>query len=119
MLAKVAHAINPALCERAAAILAALPPTDLATAIVDWGDCSVGGPAIDLAIGWSLVPWLRAAASSPKVTPATWARARHGIAILAWGRDLGDPAIALRESVDRARWQSRKKFGEDVNPRGT
>lgn len=115
-------ALDPALAARAEAILAAPPALDVAPvvvhgdlhagnllvddgglrAVIDWGDCGAGDPAIDLAIGWSLVP-PRARedflAAYGAVTAATWARARvnalsrHGLAILAWGRDLGDAAV--------------------------
>jgi aminoglycoside phosphotransferase (APT) family kinase protein len=133
-LATCAVALSPEIVERAAARLAAIPPTDVAatlvhadfhagnwlvdsdgamTAAIDWGDCAAGDPAIDLAIGWSLVPpGARAAfvdAYGP-ITPATWARARigalarQGLALLAWGRDLGDATVAAfaTAAVERA-----------------
>lgn len=120
-LAKVT--IAPALSEAVRALLAApSPPTDSApklihgdchggnllvdrgqiSGVIDWGDCAAGDPAVDLALGWSLVP----AAARPvflaaygEVSPATWARAqinaasRHGVALLAWGQGLRDAAI--------------------------
>ena len=87
------------------------------TAVIDWGDCSAGDPAIDLAIGLSALPpeargdFLLAHGD---VSPATWARARvnavsrHGLAMLAWARDTGDDTIgefaiaSLRRAVDLA-----------------
>jgi aminoglycoside phosphotransferase (APT) family kinase protein len=70
-------------------------------AVIDWGDCAAGDPAIDLAIGLACLPppargdFLVAHGA---VSPATWARARinavsrQGLALLAWGRDTGDDA---------------------------
>jgi aminoglycoside phosphotransferase (APT) family kinase protein len=85
------------------------------TAVIDWGDCSAGDPAIDLAIGLSALPPAARGdflVAHGDVSPATWARARinavarHGLAILAWARDTGDDVVAhfaaasLRRAVD-------------------
>jgi aminoglycoside phosphotransferase (APT) family kinase protein len=128
-------ALDGAAGARAAALLAAadVPPTDVApalchadfhagnllvddggapAAVIDWGDCSAGDPAIDLAIGWSLVPPAARAAflrAYGDVTPATWARARvgalsrQGLALLAWGQDTGDVVVAAWACASIAR----------------
>jgi aminoglycoside phosphotransferase (APT) family kinase protein len=81
--------------------------------VIDWGDCAAGDPAIDLAIGWSIVPpAARAAflAAYGPVSPGTWARARigavsrQGLALLAWAHDLGDAAVVddVMRSIARA-----------------
>jgi len=119
-LARVA--IEPALADAARALLVAPPPPtdappalvhadfhagnllvdDSLSGVIDWGDRAAGDPAIDLAIGWSLVPAAARddfLAAYGAVTPATWARARvgavarQGLALLAWGQGLGDPTI--------------------------
>jgi aminoglycoside phosphotransferase (APT) family kinase protein len=95
-------ALPAALRDRIAAVLAAPTATDVAStlvhadfhagnllvdedgaisAVIDWGDCAAGDPAIDLAIGLSLVPPHARSAfliAHGDVTPATWARARLG-----------------------------------------
>ena len=69
--------------------------------MIDWGDAAAGDPAIDLAIGWSLIP--RAArgdfiAAYGDLPAATWARARihavarHGWRSSPWAADLDDRA---------------------------
>jgi aminoglycoside phosphotransferase (APT) family kinase protein len=81
--------------------------------VIDWGDCGAGDPAIDLAIGLSLLPPAARGdflVAHGAVTPATWKRARisaiarHGLALLAWGTDLGDEVIVAHAtaSLERA-----------------
>ena len=81
--------------------------------VIDWGDCAAGDPAIDLAVGWSIVPpAARGAflAAYGPVSSATWARAqigavsRQGLPLLAWARDLGDAAVVgeVTRSIARA-----------------
>lgn len=87
------------------------------SAVIDWGDCSAGDPAIDLAIGLACLPPAARGdflAAHGHVSPATWARARinavsrQGLALLAWGRDTGDDAVvafataSLARAVDQA-----------------
>ena len=121
-LAKVSAALTPLQRDRAGELLAHPAPTDAppalvhadfhagnllvdddgVTAVIDWGDCSAGDPAIDLAIGWSAIPTHARGdflvAYGP-VTPSTWSRARTNaisrqcLALLAWGLDLADDAI--------------------------
>jgi aminoglycoside phosphotransferase (APT) family kinase protein len=70
--------------------------------VIDWGDSAAGDRATDLAFGWSVVPPAARdefCAAYGGVDAATWSRARlsalarHGLALLAWGRDIGDAAI--------------------------
>jgi len=107
-----------ALRDTLAAILARPPAVDVAPAVIhgdlhagnvldplaviDWGDCALGDPAIDLAFAWSaLPPSARGAflAAYGAVSPGTWARARinaiarQGLALLAWGADRGDHEV--------------------------
>ncbi len=115
-------ALSTADLARADAVLTAPPPTDVAatvihgdchagnllvdaaglTAVIDWGDASLGDPAVDLAIAWSLPPAARAAfvAAYGPITAPTWARARIGAlsrqggALLAHALDTDDAVQA-------------------------
>lgn len=83
------------------------------TAVIDWGDCAAGDPALDLAIGLAcLPPGARGdfLVAHGDVSPPTWARARinavarQSLALLAWGRDLGDATVVdfATASLERA-----------------
>lgn len=115
--------LAPALAAAAGALLGGPPPADVdarvlvhgdfhagnllvdrgeVSGVIDWGDAAAGDPAIDLAIGWSLVPAPgRAAflAAYGPVAPEVWQRARinavsrQGLALLAWGHGLGDATV--------------------------
>jgi aminoglycoside phosphotransferase (APT) family kinase protein len=70
--------------------------------VLDWGDCSAGDPAFDLAVVFSIVPPHARAdfldAYGP-ISEATLARAkigavsRQGLSLLAWGQGLGDERV--------------------------
>jgi aminoglycoside phosphotransferase (APT) family kinase protein len=79
-----------------------LVDADDLTAVIDWGDCAAGDPAIDLAIGIAALPPAARGdflVAHGAVSPATWARARinavsrQSLALLAWGQDIGDDAV--------------------------
>lgn len=83
------------------------------SAVIDFGDLSLGDPATDFAIGWMVTPTFRRAlreAARDRPNPLdddTWARARGwavalGLAYMAGSAD-GDPMIALgRAAIDAA-----------------
>ncbi len=89
-----------------------LVETGRPSAVIDWGDCSAGDPAIDLAAGWSVVPpAARSAflAAYEGVPERVWRRARvhavsrQGLALLAWGAGLGDATIVRWATVSLQR----------------
>ncbi len=83
------------------------------SAVIDFGDLSLGDPATDFAIAWMLTPAFRRAlreAARDRPSPLdddTWARARGwalalGLAYMAGSAD-GDPMIALgRRAIEAA-----------------
>ncbi len=68
-------------------------------AVVDWGDITAGDPAVDLAIGWMLLPPVERAvlAAESRAEPETWVRARG------WALSLG--LALMLSSVDNPRME--------------
>ncbi len=74
----------------------------LPVGVIDWGDVHVGDPAIDLALAWSYLPAAARAAFRASYGPIeadAWRVARFralhsSIAILVYGEDVGDAALA-------------------------
>ena len=69
--------------------------------VIDWGDVHVGDPGTDLAVVHALLPVAAHAeflATYGEVAPSRWAAARrratwHGVALAAYGTDIGDAAL--------------------------
>lgn len=76
-------------------------------AVLDWGDCFVGDPAVDLAGGWALLPVHAHAAVRARLPhdAATWARGR------AWAVFFG---LVLSEAGTRGAGAAFHAAGEAI-----
>jgi aminoglycoside phosphotransferase (APT) family kinase protein len=86
--------------------------------VIDWGDVHVGDPGTDLAVVHALLPVAaheRFLAAYGEVDPGRWAAARrratwHGVALAAYGTDIGDAAL-----VAEALGSLRRILGDDMS----